>query len=61
MLIEHSLVGVSELVRQQSSDKRVEVLDEKGKPIKDVYWQVHLPRTWDPEKNVWVWKRRTFR
>ena len=27
----------------------------------EVYWQVHLPRTWDSEKNVWVWKRRTVK
>ena len=27
----------------------------------EIYWQVHLPRTWDSEKNVWVRKRRTVR
>ena len=27
----------------------------------EVYWQVHLPRTWDPKRNVWVRKRRTVK
>jgi len=27
----------------------------------EIYWQVHLPRTWDPERNAWVRKRRTVK
>lgn len=27
----------------------------------EIYWQVHLPRTWDSDRGVWVRKRRTAR